>query len=198
MNLMDRFKLMTAMPSGRNTTMVWFAKFGVLCVIFLIFFIPEYGKAGIMSSNMRSLQEQISNLKNISVNLLSPEELRQTQDHVEDFKSRLLDSSQASALLDFIAEEADKEHINVIQIYSDSPVGVKSDAGRELEFEGKKIMFLPVNFRVETDYKSFGNFLKSLKDNTKGNFLLESMTLKRSDPESEKLQCDVTLSFVVK
>ena len=190
------FKFLTTGSALRKQSLVWALKFGILFVVFLVFFFPVQRDAGILSSNMDSLKDQIEDLKKISLNLLTPEELKETEQRVNEFKFKLIDSARVNKLLDFISDEADKNHFNVIQIYSDSPITLKDDQGKELELDGKKLMLLPVNFRVETDFKSLGNFLKSLKDNTQGNFVIESLSLKKTTPQMETLQCDLTLSFV--
>ena len=127
---------------------------------------------------------------------MTPQEIEETEQHLKEFETKLIDVSKTSKLLDFFSEEAEKNHLNVIQIYSDSPVAIKDEAGKDLEFIGKKLMWLPVNFRVETDYKNLGNYLKSLKDNVKGSFLMESLQVQKTSSPSGNLQCDITLSFV--
>lgn len=166
-------------------------------IVFLLFFIPVYRDCGIVTSNIQSLHNEIADLRKISTNLLTPEELQETERHVKDFEEHLMESSQAGKLLDFISDEADKDHLNVIQIYSDSPITAKDEQGKDLEFKGKKLMLLPINFRVEADYKTLGNFLKSIKDNIPANAVIESLALKRTSADSESLQCDITLSCAV-
>jgi hypothetical protein len=183
--------------SGQKKSFVGLMKFWAVLIVFLIFFIPAYRDYGIVKSNMDSLRGEIADLKKISINLLTPEEFKLTEERLAKFESRLADTPPPAKLLDFISEEADKNHFNVVQIYSDSPVTAKDDLGKELEFKGKKLMLLPINFRVETDYKSLGNFLRFIKENMKANAVVESLVLKKSSPDSESLQCDVTLSCVV-
>ena len=194
--LPEKFKALFAF-SGHKGSWLWLPKFGGLITIFLVFFIPAYRDSGLVTSNVESLRKEISDLKKISTSLLTPEELQETEQHVKDFESRLTETSKAGKLLDFISDAADKHHLNVVQIYSDSPVTAKSEAGKDLEFKGKKLMLLPINFRVETDYKTLGNFLKSIKDNLQANVVVESLILKKTSPQSETLQCDNTLSCAV-
>ena len=182
---------------GQKRSFVGFLKFGGLLAVFLVFFIPAYREYGIVKSNMESLRGEIAALKKISTNLLTPEELKLTEERLTKFESRLVNSSQAGKLLDFISEEAEKSHFNVIQIYSDSPVTAKDELGKELEFKGKKLMLLLINFRVETDYKSLGNFLRAIKEGIQANAVVESLVLKKTSADSESLQCDITLSCVV-
>ncbi len=178
--------------------LIWLIKLSSVFFIFFIFVFPAQREANIVSADLSSMKNQISEMKIISINLLTAEELKETENRVDDFETKLLDASKAGALLDFITNEAEKNHFNVIQMYSDSPIAVKDEAGRDLEFKGKKLFWLPVNFRVETDFKSLGNFLKSIKEESKGNFLLESLILEKTAAQSESLQCDITLSFVAK
>ena len=178
--------------------LTWMFKFAAIIFVFFIFVFPAQRELNAVSTNLKLLKNQITDIKKISTNLLTPEELKEIESRLKEFESKLIDSSQASALLDFITDEADKNHFHVIQVYSDSPIVIKNETGKELESEGKKLLWLPINFRVETDFKSLGNFLKSLKDEAKGNFLLESLILEKTSTQAESLQCDIALSFVAK
>lgn len=183
--------------SGKKRSWIWALKFGVLFAIFLIFFVPVYKQYDVVTAKANALRDQIGNLKKISDNLLTPEELKETQQRLEDFESKLVNASDAGKLLDYISDEADKNHFNVIQIYADSPVTIKDATGKGLELKGKKMKVLPITFRVETDYKSLGNFLKAVKDEIKGNLVIETLSLKKTSPQLENLQCDITLSCVI-
>ena len=194
---LGRLKLLVSNSASQKKSMIWALKFGGLLVVFLAFFFPVTREFGAAASNIASHKEQISSLKQMSINLLTPEELASTEKRLDEFETKLMESSRAASLLDFVSAEAEKNHFSVIQIYSDSPSTLKDDRGMEMTVRGKKLMLLPVNFRVETDFKSFGNFLKSMKDNTPAEFVVESMSLKKTSPESESLQCDMTVSFVV-
>ena len=194
---LERLKLILMASAGQKRWMLWVLKFGSLLVVFLVFLYPVYRESDNISTNRFSLKDQIDGLKKISTNLLTPEELDNTDKRLKLFESKLVFASKAAGLLDFVSNEADKNHFNVIQIYSDSPATLKDEQSRELVFHGKKLMLLPVNFRVEADYKSFGNFLKAMKDDTPAEFVVELMSLKKTSPDSESLQCDMTVSFVV-
>ena len=197
MKLSERLKFLRASSPGRKRTLFWALKFGALFVVFLIFLLPAHRDYSLATSQVTSLREQTAELKKVSVNLLTPDELQETEQHIKEFESKLIHSAHASTLLDFISNEADKNHLNVVQIYSDSPVTVRDETNKDIEFKGKKLMLLPVNFRMETDFKNLGNFLKSLQDNIKGNCVVESLALKKASPQLESLQCDITLVFVV-
>ena len=184
-------------PSNKRT-LVWALKFLVLFVVFLIVFYPLQQQLSRVASTTKSLKIEIEGLKKISVNLLTPQEVLETEKRVKDFESKVKDASQASALLDAVTNEADKNHLNVIQIYSESPISVRDDHGKDVEFQGKKLLWLPVSFRVEADYKNLGNFLKTLSDDSKSNFVVESLQLQRSASQAENLQCDITLSFIAR
>ena len=194
---LENLKMVFLPGAGKKKNMIWIIKFGVLLTIFLIFFLPVCRDSQTVSSKKAALQTQISDIKKMSVNLLKPEELAGVKARLKEFDSKLIDSSRAASLLDSISTEADKGHLKLIQIYSDNAYALKNDRGQELSMRGKKIMLLPVNFRVEADYKSFGNFLRSMRDSAPAEFVVESMDLKKASPESESLQCDVTVSFVV-
>ncbi len=198
MNPLTRIKLILKSPKFDKKFLTWVFKFLGVLSIFLIFVFPSQRELGNLSANLNSLKNQITNVKKISINLLTPEELRETEDRVKEFESKLIDSTQASALLGLISDQADKNHFNIIQIFSESPISIKDEVGKDMEFEGKKLHWLPVNFRIETDYKNLGNFLKSLKDEAKASFLVESLNIEKTASRSESLQCDITLSFVAK
>ena len=198
MKVPDRFRHLTTFFLARRNNIVWTFKFAVLIVIFLIFFLPVQRDISVTAATINSLRSQTEDMKKISLNLLTPSELNDTEKRVNEFEDKLIDTAKVSALLDYISEEADKYHLNVIQIYSDSPVTIKDDSGEELELGGKKLMVLPVNFRVEADYKSVADFLKLLRDKVEGNFLVGSLTLKKISPQTENLQCDISLNFAAK
>ena len=199
MGPLDRLRLALQSLSGRKKAMgFWALKFLALLAAFIICFYPSQRERSSVSANIRSLREEINGLKKISVNLLTPEDVQKTEARVKDFESKLVDSSKASSLLDLISDEAEKNHFSVIQIYSDNPVPIKDEQNKDMEIEGKKLLWLPVSFRVEADYKSFGDFLHSLSENIQKDFVIESLQLQRSSSQADTLQCDITLSFIAK
>lgn len=176
----------------------WTLKFGIVLIIFLLFYVPVQREASILSSRSRSMREQIAALKKMSENLLTAKELEETTERLGRFETRLMELSQAGKLLDHISEEAQRNHVDLVQIYSDNASPIKDDSGVELEINGKKLMWLPVGFRAETDYKNFGNFMKSIEENAPADFVLVSLTVQRAPAPSANVQCDVTLSFIAK
>ena len=195
---LGRLKILWKSSAGQKQLVVWTIKFAAAFLVFSVFFFPLQKQLGSVSSNIRSLENTIADLKKISVNLLTPQEIGDTEKRVGEFETKLVDPSQASALLDKVSAEAEKNHFNIIQIYSDTPVPVKDETGKDLELRGKKLQWLPVSFRVETDYKSLANFLRSLAEDPGSDCVVESLQVQRPVAESEKLQCDVTLSFIAK
>lgn len=196
--IIDHFTLMALATPSRKRAAVWVMKFGGVFLAALVLFIPVSRDMNITASNVSTMKDQIKALKDISINLLTPQELKDAEARVVDFRDRLIDLTQTSVLLDFITKEAEENHFHIVQLYSDSPIVMKDATGKDLEIDGKKLMWIPVSFRVETDFKSMGNFLKSLKDKARGNFVAESMVLTKSSPDSEAIQCDLTLGFVGK
>ena len=197
-NPFDRVKILWKSSPGQKRLVLWAVKFSVVFLVFFAFFFPLQRELGAVSSNIRSLKSTIADLKNISVNLLTPQEILETEKRVEEFEAKLVDPSQGGALLDRVTDEAEKDHFNVIQIYSDTPIPVKNETGKDLELRGKRLQWLPVSFRVHTDYKNLASFLKALMDDPKFSCVVESLQVQRPAAESEKLQCDVTLSFISK
>ena len=135
-------------------------------------------------------------MKKIMTSLLTPEEIELVRGRVDRFESRLADETKTSRILDQITQMCESNRLRLVQVYADSPILVKNEAGQELQVEGKKLNLLPVNFRVEADYKNLSNFLKTLSDESKWTFTVESLQVQRAASESESLQCDITLSFI--
>ena len=198
MNVQDRLRLLAGSLGEQKGLWFWLAKYAVVFAVFLFFFLPIHGRLSNNSSELHSLRKGIEDLKKISVSLLSPEEVERIGGRVHGFESKLIDATKAAKLLDEITDLAEKNHFNVIQIYSDSPVLIKDLNGKELEVNGKKLSLLPVNFRIETDYKNLANFLKDLADTSSGTYTVESLHLQRTPAENEILQCDITLSYIAR
>ena len=114
------------------------------------------------------------------------------------FESRLADLTKTNAILDEVSKVAEENHLKMVQIYSDSPILVKNDAGQELAVDGKKLSLLPVTFRVEADYKGLANFLKTLNDNAQWTYTVESIQIQTPSSEGESLQCDLSLSYIIR
>ena len=175
---------------------LWVLKYIGLLTIFLFFYLPVQGRLASHLSETSSLKKQITDLKSIMANMLTPAEIEVVRERVDRFEAKLADETKATKILDQISEFAEKNHLKLIQIYSDSPVSVKNELGKELEVNGKKLYLLPVSFRVEADYKSFATFLKTLNDEAAWTYTVESFQMQKPSDDSESLQCDVTLSFV--
>jgi hypothetical protein len=196
MNVLERARLKFRSLGWRKDGWLWAAKYGGILVVFLIFFVPIQQRLSSYSANERSLKNEISDLKKISEGFLNPQEIAAMQERSERFMAGLTDGSRAAVLIDKISEEAVKNHMSIIQIYSDNPVPIKNERGEELELEEKKLRLLPVSFRAETDYKDLGNFFFSLHENSKEVYMVESVHIQRSTTQAETLQCDITLSYV--
>ena len=190
----EKFNLSLGKLGGQKETLLWIARYAMVMVVFLFIFLPMQTRLSSQFSELKSLKREIDNLKKISTDLLKPEELDRISKRVYTFESKLVDTTKASKILDYITDLAEKNHFNLVQIYSDSPVLIKDPSGKEMEVAGKKLNILPVNFRVETDYKNLANFLKALIDDYFGTFTIESLHAQRTP--SETLQCDITLSYI--
>ncbi len=175
---------------------LWVVKYIGVVSIFLFFYVPIQGRLSNHLSETSSMKKQIMDLKNIMASMLTPEEVAVVRGRVDLFETKLADESKAAKILDQISVFAEKNNLKLIQIYSDSPVSVKNEAGQELQVEGKRLFLLPVSFRVESDYKSIANFLKLLSDDSSWIFTIESLQILKPSVESESLQCDLTISYV--
>jgi hypothetical protein len=175
---------------------IWLIKYGALVLIFLLIYFPIQQRLSSYASNQNSLKGEIENLKKISEGFLNQKEIETMRERSRLFLDGLVDVGQATVLINKISEQALKNHLNIIQIYSDSPVPIKNDKGEDLELAGKKLNLLPISFRVDTDFKNLGAFFYDLNQASKEVYMVESIRLQKSDPSSETLQCDITLSYI--
>ena len=197
MDLLGRFKQKLRHLKTRKETWLWTAKYVGVLAMFLIVFVPVYGRVSTRSTDVQTMESQLENMKKIGPSLLSQVDLKALSERVERFEAKLVDASRASELLDQISDEAEKNKFEVIQIYSDTPLPLKDAQEADVQIGAKKLSLLPVTFRVQTDAKSFANFLRSLEENSSGVFVVESLHLQKTSVETQTLQGDVTLSFIL-
>ena len=198
MKFLERFKMPTKGMGQQKELIFWGIKYGVVITFFLVIFLPIQGRLSNYSNEKGSLKGQIEDLKKITTSLLTPEEIQRVRDRVDSFEKGLGDETKANVIINQVSNLAEKSNLKLIQIYSDSPILAKNGQGQELLVDGKKLQLLPVNFRVQSDFKGIGNFLKTLADNASWTFTVESMEIKASATEAEGLQCDLTLSFITR
>ena len=184
-------------PAQRES-IFWALKYGAVLTVFLVFFVPIQSRLSSYSAERGSLKGQIEDLKKITTSLLTPEEIQRVRDRVDSFEGGLGDETKTNGIIDHISQLAEKNHLQLIQIYPDSPILAKNAQGQELLVGGKKLQLLPVNFSVHSDFKGVGNFLKEMMDDASWSFTVESITLQPSQAEGEGLQCDLTLSFITR
>ncbi len=177
---------------------LWVAKYAVIFIFFIFFFMPIKERGTSYSSNEKSLKREIGDIEKISEGFLNPKEIETLQERQERFENKLTDAGHAASLIHEISQEAEKNHLNIIQIYSDSPIAIKKDDGTDLELRGIKLSLLPVSFRMDVDYKNLASFFNSLLQNSKAIFVVESMHIQKVSPDAQTLQCDVTLSYISK
>jgi Tfp pilus assembly protein PilO len=192
------FKPLTDAMGKNRELWFWVLKYGGVLVAFLFFFIPVESRLSSYLVESGSLQREIDSIKQITATLLTPEEIERVKGRVDQFEAKLAGLTSASAILDDVTKIVEDSHLKMIQIYSDSPVLVKDEKGRELEAGGKKLSLLPVNFRVEADYKNLATFLKKLNDTSQWTFTVESFQLQTPSADGENLQCDITLSYIIR
>ena len=190
-----RLSLLLGSMGRRKELVLWSVKYGAVFLVFLFIQAPLQSRLASRVSELHSLKRQITDLKQISTNLLDPTEMEALRRRVDGFESRLADEAKASEIMDRISASAEKNHLKMIQIYPDSPAPVRSESGKDLQVAGKTLHALPVSFRVEADYKNLANFLKSLEDDLKWVFTVDSMLLKKASEEAGTVQSDLTLSF---
>ncbi len=196
MKIQDELRLLLKSLTRQKAVTIWLVKYGVLIVIFLLIYFPVQQRLSSYASNQNSLRSEIENLKKISEGFLNQKEIETMRERSKLFLDGLVDVGQAAVLINKISEQALKNHLNIIQIYSDSPVPIKNDKGEDLELAGKKLNLLPISFRVDTDFKNLGTFFYDLNQASKEVYMVESIRLQKSDPSSETLQCDITLSYI--
>ncbi len=199
MNVSDQARLFLDTLAKRKDVWNWVLRYGAVFTVFLFFFLPGQSRLSSYTAERDSLKKQISDLKQIMNTLLTPEEIERVKGRVDNFESKLADLTKTNAILDEVSKLAEENHLKMIQIYSDSPILVKDNTGKELEVSGKKLSLLPVNFRVQADYKSLGNFLKDMHSQAQWSFTVESLQLQTPEEDAGgSLQCDVTLSYIVR
>lgn len=198
MNILDRFKASAGRSETEKAFVVWLSKYAALFVVFLVVFLPVQRQLANYQSTQKQLKNQIAGLKQMSEGFLNKAEIEDIQHRQELFVAMLADPTKAAALIDQISDEAEKHHLKLIQIYSDSPISIKNAEGREMELEGKRLSYLPINFRTETDYKNLANFLYSLRENTIALHVVEALHIQKVSDEAATLQCDITLSYISK
>ena len=198
MNPAEYGKLLRGVFSKNRELATWLLKYGAVLLVFLVFFVPIQSRLSNNSSERSSLKKQIDGLEKITSTLLTPEEIERVKGRIDTFESKLADLTKTNAILDEVSRVAEENHLKMIQIYSDGAISVKNDAGQELAVDGKKLSLLPVIFRVEADYKSLANFLKILNDNAQWTYTVESMQLQTPVNEGESLQCDLTISYIIR
>lgn len=196
MKIQDELRQLLKSLMRQKDVSIWLIKYGALIIIFLLIYFPVQQRLSSYASNQNSLKGEIENLKKISEGFLNQKEIETMRERSKIFLDGLVDVGQAAVLINKISEQAVKNHLNIIQIYSDSPVPIKNDKGEDLELAGKKLNLLPISFRVDTDYKNLGTFFYDLNQASKEVYMVESIRLQKSDPSSETLQCDITLSYI--
>jgi Tfp pilus assembly protein PilO len=195
-NPFERLQLSFGAMQKEKEILVWCFKYGAVFVVFLFFFIPVQSRLSSSHSEVSSMKKQIDDVKKITTSLLTPEEVERVRDRVDRFESKLADQSKMTAILDEITKLSEAHHLRMIQIYSDSPILVKNEEGREMEVGGKKLHLLPVTFRVEGDFKGLSAFLRDIREDSQWINTVESVSILASSGEGEALVCDVTLSYI--
>ncbi len=196
MKIQNEMRILLKSITRQKDVSIWLMKYGALIIIFLLVYFPVQQRLSSYASNQNSLKNEIVNLKNISEGFLNQKEIETMRERSKVFLDGLVDTGQAAALINKISEQAVKNHLNIIQIYSDSPVPIKNDKSEDLELAGKKLNLLPVSFRVDADFKNLGTFFYDLNQTSKEVYMVESIRVQKSDPESETLQCDITLTYI--
>jgi Tfp pilus assembly protein PilO len=174
----------------------WCLKYAAVLAVFLVFFVPVQSRVSNHMSEASSMKRQIADLKKITTNLLTPEEIERVKGRVDRFEEKLADQTKMAAILDEITKFTETHHLRLIQIYSDSPILVKNDQGKEMEMNGKKLHRLPVTFRVEADFKSLSAFLRDVREESKWINMAESVSIQSSSGEGEALVGDITVSYI--
>lgn len=174
----------------------WAARFAVLLAVFFACLIPVQSRLGTVSKKLVQRQHEIELAKKAGVTFLSAAELQQIQTRASSFESGYILLSQVTAVLDKISEEARRYKLRVIRIHSDSPMPLMDAAGAEIFVKDKKLWRLPIRIRLETNFRSLGEFLKSLSTTSKQAFVVDELLLNPVAGEGENnLRCDLTLSY---
>jgi Tfp pilus assembly protein PilO len=179
----------------QNRTAVWGVQFACLLVGFLIFYLPAEAQYQNLSKISAERTREIEVAKKSGLNLLEPKELEAAAKNVKDFESQLIDVSQASTTINLVSDEAAKHNFTIANINSENLAPVRDEAAREIERDGKKLKRIPIHIQFQADLKNLAEFLKSLSDSSKRLWVLESLSIQKTSPQSGDLTCDMTLSF---
>ncbi len=198
MRLFSFLKNSQAGIGGKKALLGWVIRYGAVIAVFLFIFIPMQIRLSSSVIELNSLRKDTEGLRKIMGSLLLPDEVKKVDEGLSRFESKFADAAMTSQIVDEITRAAEEHHMKMVEINSDSPSPIVDDTGKQLEVEGRKLNFLPISFRVETDYKELSNFLKALSDGSKWNMTVESLTLQKSSAESEKLQCDILLGYIAR
>jgi K+ transporter len=180
---------------NQNRMAVWGVQFACLFVGFLIFYLPAQAQYQNLSKVSAERSKEIEASKKSGLNLLEPKELEEAEKGVNDFESQLIDVSQASTMINLVSDEAAKHNFTIASINSENLAPVKNEAGIEIERNGKKLKQLAIHIQFETNLKNIAAFLRALSDSSKRLWVLESLSLEKTAPQSEDLKCEMTLSF---
>jgi Tfp pilus assembly protein PilO len=176
---------------------VWALRYAVLLVVFLVFYIPLATSASNISKKYNAKAKQIETAKQGGLQVLRPDEMATLLERVQRFENGLTDVSKAALLMAYVSETAAENHFKLTKINSEAASSVTDLEKKEISMGGKKIMRIPINLRFETDYKTFTNFLHQVSNNPKHSVAVETFSLKQKNPPTERILCDLTLSFFV-
>lgn len=195
-SILDRLKtLWHDFQRHQNRSVVWGAKFGVILIIFFIIYLPAQGEYGSLSKSLGQRNKDIASAKQSGLNLLQPQELEEAAKNANNLESQFFDVAQASKAIDLVSDEAAKHNFTISNINSEALVPVNDEAGKEIERSGKKLKRIPVHIQFETNFKNIADFLRALTESSGHLWVLESLSIQKTAPQSEDLKCQMTLSF---
>ncbi len=160
---------------------------GVLILVSLGIYFPLQARYHKIEKALASKRQAIENIKASGINLLNSAELAKLQKEASDFKSGFIKISQVAMVLNSISEEAERNHVKVVSINSETP--------EPLSKTNARFRRLPIKIRLEADYKALGSFLDSFAKKSTKKFVVETFHVKKKSPESGTLDCDITISF---
>lgn len=176
----------------------WVARLVILIAVFVGVLIPIQNRLTNAKKALVQRQHEIELAKKAGLNFLSAVELSQIQTRATSFESGYILLSQVTNVLDKISEEARKHHLRVIRIHSESPVPLVAADGSEIFVKEKRLSRLPIRIRLETTFRSLGDFLKALSQTSKQTFVVDEIILTPATEETKSennLRCDLALSY---
>lgn len=185
-NLKDAVMAKLERLSGFRSTVI----LAVLLVAVAAINVPLRNASERIRADVETKRREIDKARASGLLSLNAEELAGIQFQASSFRRGFISPSQVPAVLDGISDEAQKNNVKVLQIHSEEPIAV----GEATAPEGERFNRLPIQMRLQASARSIAIFLRALSSSERL-FVVESLSMRKSAPNSALVDCEVTLSF---